>query len=171
MKTCRLIHDNKIQTLVLSTTTCIRSSESKIIVHELCQQKITVKMLHSNSLWSFWWSKVQFIIAVSDITASNLFFAVFYTSFFWTQFTSVQLKEFTNLWPVQEEAQRYANSDDCVTFSSWLVCRLGKWQLMILQQIRLFYKRVTTAFKDQHFRTIHYMVRVFPWSPCGSYWL
>lgn len=28
--------------------------------------------------------------------------------------------------------------------------------------IRLFYKSVTIAFKDQHFRTIHYVVFVFP---------
>lgn len=85
------------------------------MANEFCQQNITVKMLHSNLLWTFWGSKVQLIIAVSDITTSNLFFTIFYTSFFWTQFTSVQLEEFTNLRPVQEKAEHYANNDDCIT--------------------------------------------------------
>ena len=63
-------------------------------------------MLHLNLLCSFWGSKVQFICAVSDITASILFFTILYTSILWAQFTSVQLEEFTNLRPTQETAQQ-----------------------------------------------------------------
>ena len=67
-------------------------------------------MLHLNLLRSLRGSKVQFIRAVSNITASILFFTILYTSVLWAQFTPVQLEEFTNLRPTQETAQHYADS-------------------------------------------------------------
>jgi hypothetical protein len=87
---------------------------------------------------------------------------------------SVQLEEFTDLWPVWEEAQHYANNDDCITppFNIFFLAGMQAMEVAAddSSTITLFYKSVTTAFKDQHFRTIHYVVLVFPWSPCGSYW-